>query len=233
MNRSASSPAIEVNGLVKTFRSRSGARGDAVRALAGATLRVEPGEIVALSGRNGSGKTTLLKILATLVTPDAGVVRVGGFSWENGREIRRRVGLLTADERSFYWRLTGRQNLRFFASLHGLSRARGASVIADLERRFAMEAYIDRRFDTYSSGMKQTLALTRAWLHDPGVLLLDEPTRSLDEQSVERLFLFLRARAKDHACAILFVTHHRDEAKRWANRVLHIDGGAIVAEEGA
>ena len=151
-------------------------------------LNVETGEIFGLIGRNGAGKTTLTKIVATLVQPTTGSVSVRGHdSVEQDELVRREIGLSTAEERSFYWRLTSEQNLMFFARLHGLSDARAKQRIRDLFAKLELDEVARRRFGELSTGNKQRLAVARALLSSPPVLLLDEPTRSLDPLAAARM----------------------------------------------
>ncbi len=221
-------PSVEIRGLRKEFRS---GRRPPIVAIHDLDFTLARGEIVAVMGPNGAGKTTLLKILATLITPTEGHVEIEGIPLDRGLEIRRLVGLLTSDERSFYWRLTGRQNLEFFAALHGLGGRDAAVRIEGLAGVLGMTDYLARRFSEYSSGMKQSLALARSLLHNPSLLLLDEPTRSLDEASTRRLFEHLRAVGRSEGRSVLVVTHHTEEAKSLCDRVVRLEKGAVVATE--
>jgi ABC-2 type transport system ATP-binding protein len=184
--------AIEARGLEKTFRKRRSVRellsrpfaaSEQVRALRGVDLEVREGEIFGLLGPNGAGKTTLLKILSCLVLPDRGSAKVAGHDVEDERRVKPEIGLVNTDERSFYWRLNARENLSFFAVLYGVPRNRRAARIDELLARVDLLDAADRPFSGYSSGMKQRMAIARALLHDPPILLMDEPTRSLDPSS--------------------------------------------------
>jgi ABC-2 type transport system ATP-binding protein len=164
-----------------------------VTALDGVDLVLPWGAVVALVGPNGAGKTTLLKVLCSLIAPDAGDVFVAGH--DGLRETiaaRRNVGLVTADERSFYWRLTGRHNLEFFAALHGLHGRESRARIDALLERVDLSTAGDTPFREYSTGMKQKLALCRGLIHRPRVLLLDEPTRGIDLAALRALRAVLR-----------------------------------------
>jgi ABC-2 type transport system ATP-binding protein len=193
--------AIEGSGLAKRFKKRRSlnamirhpfAKTEVVDALRGVDLAVGKGEIFGLLGPNGAGKTTLLKILACLVLPDRGVARIDGMDVTRENEVKRRIGLVHTDERSFYWRLSARENLRFFARLYDVPGRRIESRIDELLARVDMTEAADRPFSEYSSGMKQRVAITRALLHDPPILLMDEPTRSLDPASALSLRVFIR-----------------------------------------
>ncbi|HEX9960525.1 MAG TPA: ABC transporter ATP-binding protein, partial [Pyrinomonadaceae bacterium] len=152
-----------------------------VEALKNVSFEIETGEIFGLIGRNGAGKTTLTKIIATLVQPDAGKVSVKNFdSVADEVKVRALIGLATAEERSFYWRLSSEQNLMFFARLYGMKDAEARRKIGELFEKLHLEELAKRRFSTLSTGNKQRLAVARALLPAPPILLLDEPTRSHD-----------------------------------------------------
>jgi ABC-type multidrug transport system ATPase subunit/ABC-type multidrug transport system permease subunit len=197
-------------------------------ALAGVSLTVEEGEVVALLGPNGAGKTTLLKTVATLVMPDNGEAVVAGHPLSDEIGVRRSIGLVTSEERSFYWRLTGRENLEFFASMHGLEPREVAKRLERLSSVFQLEPFLDRRFDACSSGMKQRLALARALLHRPRLLLLDEPTRSVDPIESQALHSVIQQLVKEERTAVLLVTHDLGEAEKLCRRFLVMQSGSVV-----
>ena len=199
-----------------------------VRALRGVDLRVKTGEIFGLLGPNGAGKTTLLKILACLVLPDAGRAEVGGEDVRHENTVKPRIGLVHPDERSFYWRLSGRDNLRFFARLYDVPGKRIDSRIDALLHKVDLAEAAVRRFSDYSSGMKQRLAIARALLHDPPILLMDEPTRSLDPSAS----LALRALIRDElqgrdGKTILIATHNLREAEVVCDRIAILVEGTV------
>jgi len=229
--------SIEVRGVEKTFHkkrplkdlvTRPFGAAEEVRALRGVDLEVEPGEIFGLLGPNGAGKTTLLKILSCLVLPDRGEVRVGGFDIADENRVKPLLGLVHSDERSFYWRLTGRQNLEFFATLYDVPRGRRGARIAELLERVDLVTAADRPFSDYSSGMKQRMAIARALLHDPPILLMDEPTRSLDPASAMALrgFIAEQLSGRDRKTIVL-ATHNLREAEELCGRVAILAGGRI------
>src|SRR3984957_6794522 len=151
------------------------------RALAGVSFTVERGETVALVGHNGAGKSTLLRILATLLFPTRGHAALGGFDVEReGAGARSQLGYHTGGDEGFYQRLTGRENLTFFAAMNNLTGADAQKKIEEVAKWLGMSGDLDRQMRTLSTGMTHRLGLARALLHDPAVLLLDEPTRSLD-----------------------------------------------------
>ena len=201
-------------------------------ALHGIDLTVNAGECFVLLGPNGAGKTTLIKILATLVLPTSGRALVNGLDvCSRGAAVRRIVGYILSDERSFYWRLTGRQNLEFFAVLNNLSGQAMTRRIGEITEGLALGGDLDRMFKDYSTGMRQKLAIARGLLTDPSVLLLDEPTRSLDPPSAERLRSVVRnTLVKDWNKTVLLCTHNLAEAESLGDRIAILRAGRVHAE---
>jgi len=230
-------PAILAENLVKRYPVFRGFKDLVLRpfdrrtttALDGLDLVVEPGRVFCLLGPNGAGKTTLIKVLSTLVLPDGGRAAVDGHDVE--REpvlVKRAIGYALADERGFYWRLTGRQNLEFFGALHGLRGAAGAGRVDEVLRLTGLEAAADTRFNAYSTGMRQMLAFARALLADTGVLLVDEPTRSLDPRAADRVRNFLRRDLVEAGGKTVFwATHDLSEAASYAHEVAIITRGRV------
>lgn len=231
--------AISIRNLSKTYpvpfrRLRAFFRRpvkEPVEALRDVSFEVKTGEIFGLIGRNGAGKTTLTKIVATLVQPTTGSVNVRGHdSVGDDEHVRRQIGLSTAEERSFYWRLTAEQNLMFFARLHGLSDRTAKQRIEDLFARLELEEVAGRRFGELSTGNKQRLAVARAMLSSPPVLLLDEPTRSLDPLAAARMREMISSLAQqDPPITILFTSHNLAEVETLCERVAIISRGRIRA----
>jgi len=211
---------IELTGLTKRF--------DDFTAVDDVTLSVSAGEILALLGPNGAGKTTTVRMLAAILRPTEGKARVAGYNVvEHPEEVRRRVGILT-EHPGLYLRMQGRAYLDYFGRLMGLDAAERTRRSEALLTQFGMIEAWDRRTGTYSKGMRQKMALARAMLHDPVVLLLDEPTSAMDPQSaklVRDAVLSLR----DHRRAIVLCTHNLAEAEAIADRIAIIRRGKIIA----
>ena len=231
--------AISIRNLSKTYpvpfrRLRAFFRRpvkEPVEALREVTFDVHSGEIFGLIGRNGAGKTTLTKIVATLVQPTTGTVTVrGNDSVLHDEQVRRQIGLATAEERSFYWRLTSEQNLMFFARLHGLSDRTAKQRIRELFAQLELDEVARRRFGEMSTGNKQRLAVARAMLSHPPVLLLDEPTRSLDPLAAARMREMISSLARqDPPVTILLTSHNLAEVETLCERVAIISRGRIRA----
>lgn len=228
---------IEVVGLTKRFRRpglKSLLRPGAVPAanvLRGVDLRVAQGDYVALLGSNGAGKTTLLKSIATLLEPDAGAVHVLGHDVSKGaRRVRELVGYVLADERSFHWRLTAAENLAFFAQLDGMPpRARDARIQYLLDR-LDLASADGKQFGSFSTGMKQRLAVARALLKSPRVLLMDEPTRSIDPAHAADVWRLVREEVEAAEGCLVLVTHQIQEALSLCSRVAILSDGQIVLD---
>jgi ABC-2 type transport system ATP-binding protein len=211
---------IELHDLTKRF--------DDFTAVDRVTLSVAAGEILALLGPNGAGKTTTVRMLAAILRPTAGQACVAGYSViEHPREVRQRVGLLT-EHPGLYLRMKGGEYLKFFGHLMGLEDRESERRAKDLLAHFGMPEAWERRMGTYSKGMRQKMALARAMLHDPAILLLDEPTSAMDPHSaklVRDAVLSLR----HHQRAIVICTHNLAEAEALADRIAVIRRGQIIA----
>jgi ABC-2 type transport system ATP-binding protein len=224
--------AIETFDLSKTFAPllRRLSRRKPTVALDGITLTIPPGNVFGLLGPNGAGKTTFIKILCGLVLPTRGTARVAGLDLvRDASVLHSRIGLVTSDERSFYWRLTGRQNLEFFATLYNLKGRAHRERVEELLDLVDLTADADRRFDAYSSGMKQRLAVARGLLHDPDILFLDEPTKGLDPLATQRVHALvgdLTRRGK----TVVMATQRLDEAEKLCQRIAFFDRGQVKAE---
>ena len=230
---------IRIAGLTKRFVARRSwremlspsTRRRVTTALGGVSLEARAGEIVGLLGPNGAGKTTLLKILSTLVLPDAGRAEIAGFDVvRHAANARRVLAPVTADERSLEWRLSARENLRFFGVLHGLKGETLQSRITDLLAGVGLVEAGDKMVGAFSSGMRQRLLIARALLSRPQALLLDEPTRSLDPLAARAFRDFLRQEvAGRQGCAVLLATHDPDEALDLCDCIAILDRGRLLA----
>ncbi len=192
------------------------------------SLRVEAGEIFGLLGPNGAGKSTLVRLLCTLILPTSGRARICGHDLSEEEAVKAHVGLAGGEERSFYWRLSGRENLRFYGALQGLSRTYVDRRIAELGEVLELGKALEERFDRLSTGMRRRLDLARALLHNPPVLFLDEPTRSLDPEAASRLHEVIR-RIACSGCTVFLVTHYLDEAESLCDRVAVMHRGRLRA----
>jgi len=232
-------PAVETKDLVKVFERgrrtiwqrlrREHDKRERFRAVDGIDLVVEPGEIFGLLGPNGAGKTTTMKMLATLLIPTSGTIRVLGIDpLMRPRDVRARLGAMLSGERSLYMKLTGRENLEYFAALYhvppGETKARIEKVLAAAKLADRADDYVER----YSTGMRQRLALARALLPDPPLVVLDEPTVGLDPQASRDLRDRVRE-LKAQGRTVLLTTHYMEEADQLCDRVAIIDHGRIVA----
>jgi ABC-2 type transport system ATP-binding protein len=191
-------------------------------------LEVQPGQILALLGPNGAGKTTTIRMLASILKPSAGCASVGGFDVvHQAQHVRRTVGLLT-EFPGLYLRMRAMDYLDFFGELHGLDRTQRSARARSLAARFDMSDALHRRLGEYSKGMRQKLALIRAMLHDPAVLLLDEPTSAMDPYSAHQVREAILTLRHDQR-TILLCTHNLAEAEQMADQLAIISRGQIVA----
>jgi ABC-2 type transport system ATP-binding protein len=199
-------------------------------ALAGISFSSRGSEVIALLGPNGSGKTTTLKLISTMLFPDEGSVRVEGLDSRQGASwVRRQVGIAIATERSFFPRLSARENLDFFAALDEVPRGERPRRIRGVLRETGLEEHADTLAMKFSSGMYQRLGLARALAKQPKVLLLDEPTRSLDASSTEDLWATIRRIARD-GTTVFLATHNFSEAAVVADRLLLLHRGNLLAD---
>ncbi|TAM73602.1 ABC transporter ATP-binding protein [bacterium] len=220
----------EVISLTAWLRSRGKlARRSALRDV---SFSVRDGEIFGILGANGAGKTTLLKILSTLVVPDGGRLTVGGRdAVREPAVVRAAVGLCPAEERSFYTRLSGRENLRFFGRLQGLGGRELERRLDEAARRLEIADRLDSVVQGYSTGMRQRLNVARALLAEPRVLILDEPTKALDPVSALRLRRFVREELVGRdGRTVVVATNQLDEAWSLCDRLLVLNEGRAVAE---
>jgi ABC-2 type transport system ATP-binding protein len=234
-----SAPAIAVETLEKYFPpALSGWRAllhpvarPTERALASVSFEVTEGTAMALVGPNGAGKSTLLRILATLIIPTRGRARIGGFDVErDAASARRQLGYHTGGDEGFYGRLTARENLAFFAAMNNLIGAEARDRILRVAEWMGITEELPRQVRTLSTGMTHRLGLARALLHGPKILLLDEPTRSLDPLAASDFRRLLKDDlVRRHGTTLLFASHSLAEVEEIADRIVVLDQGRVVA----
>ncbi|HMJ22961.1 MAG TPA: ABC transporter ATP-binding protein [Terriglobales bacterium] len=200
-------------------------------ALLGISFQVGAGEVACLIGANGSGKSTLLRILATLLVPTRGRARVAGYDVEQqASQVRSQLGFHSATDGGFYSRLTARENLNFFAAMNNLFDAEAARRLEELTELMGIGGFLESQVRTLSTGQVHRLALARAMIHRPSVLLLDEPTRSLDPMAAAEFRRFLKTQLVDrHGTTVLFASHTLAEVEQLADRVILLDKGRLVS----
>ena len=225
--------AIEAENLQRTYRTHTGTirrRTKDIHAVRGVSFTIEPGELFGLLGPNGAGKTTTIKMLITLLIPTGGTARVLGLDVvKDAHEVRKRIGYVFGGERGVYERLSGYDNLRYFAELYGVPARLQKQRIEELLELVGLKGREHERAEGYSRGMKQRLHVARGLLHDPEVLFLDEPTIGLDPVGARELratIASLTAAGK----TILLTTHYMFEADALCDRIAVISKGEIVAE---
>ena len=194
-------------------------------------LHIEQGQFFSLLGPNGAGKTSTVRTLCTLLLPDEGSCRVAGYDVaKKQREVRRNIGVSIRGERSVYWKITGRQNLRYFAGLYGMRGEEVSRRIGEVTELVGLTGRIDDYVERYSMGMKQRLAIAVSLLHRPPVLLLDEPTIGLDPNGARALRSLLRDLCEQEGVTIFYTTHYLHEAEELSHRLAIIHEGRKVLE---
>jgi len=215
-----SQAAVKVDRLEKTLGK--------THVLRGVSLEARSGEIYGLLGPNGAGKTTTLRVVCTLLTPDAGSVEVLGFETRAAAaEVRRRVGVVTA-EIGVYPRLSARENITYFAELTGVAGGDLRRRVDAVVERLDMATFADQRAESLSSGQKQKVAIARAIVHDPPVLMFDEPTSNLDVLASREIREFM-VESKERGKCVIFSTHVLHDAERLCDRVSILHQGRVVA----
>ena len=226
--------AIEAENLVKRYVVQRGLlrrKRIVVEALRGVSLRVERGEIFGLLGPNGAGKTTTVKILSTILLPDEGTARVMGYDVVGEADrVREVIGLSLSVERGFWYIMTGLENLIYFGLLRGMSLQEARRRALELLELVGLRNAANKPVEQYSLGMKARLALARALLHDPEVLILDEPTLGLDPAAARKIREMLVELSRRESKTIFLTTHNMVEAELLCNRVAIINKGRIVVE---
>ncbi len=230
--------AIQTFNLTKTYKSKTPNSGIfnrktiSVNAIDDLNLDIKKGELFGLLGPNGAGKTTLVKILCTLLPPDRGSALVNGFDVAKQQmKVKQSIGtLFSVGERGFFWRLSGYRNLEFFAAINNVPRSSRHQRIMDVLELVGLHDKADVFFQKYSGGMKRKLALARALLADPPILLLDEPTTGLDVTSSRNIRDFIKNDlSKKHGKTVLYTTHYIEEVSQMCDRVGIMNKGKIVA----
>jgi sodium transport system ATP-binding protein len=216
---------IAVKQICKSFQDKSRGTVHAVERL---SFEARAGEIFGLLGSNGAGKTTTLRMLATILKPTSGTAVVAGYDVvEAPDEVRRSIGFLSGDM-GLYHRLTPREVLMLFGQLAGLNRTTAMRRSADLIERFDMASYANSRIDNFSTGMRQRLAVARVVMHDPPVLILDEPTTGLDVPTAQIIEQFV-VEAKRRGKCIIYSTHVMEEAEYLCDRIGVVHQGQLTA----
>jgi ABC-2 type transport system ATP-binding protein len=225
--------AIEAADLRRTYKTHTGTirrRAKEIEAVRGISFAVEPGELFGLLGPNGAGKTTTIKMLITLLIPTGGTASVLGLDVvREAREVRKRIGYVFGGERGVYERLSGYDNLRYFAELYGVPARKQKGRIEELLELVGLKGREHERAEGYSRGMKQRLHVARGLLHDPEVLFLDEPTIGLDPVGAREVRATI-ASLTEAGKTVLLTTHYMFEADALCDRIAVISKGSIVAE---
>ena len=201
-------------------------------ALHNVNLRIDKGDLYGLLGSNGAGKTTLIKILCTLVLPSSGTAYIDGLDVrKKSREIKPKLGYVIGDERSFYWRLTGKQNLKFFAVINNIPHREVDRTVAHLLDLVGLKTHRNKMFKEYSTGMKKMLAIARGLLTNPNILIMDEPTSGLDPLVARKIKNFIKGTLvnTEHK-TVLLATHNLAEVEQLCNRIAVLDKGKLMAE---
>jgi sodium transport system ATP-binding protein len=217
---------IEARNLTKTFRDKK--RGE-IRAADDISFRVSPGQIYGLLGANGAGKTTTLRLLATLLRPTGGSATVAGFDVAREPEkVRASVGFLAAST-ALYGRLTAREMIAYFGKLNGLADAEIRTRTQRIADELDMHEFLDRRCDKFSTGMKQKTSIARTLIHDPAVMIFDEPTLGLDVMTARAIVKFVRE-CRNRGKTVIYSTHVMSEVEKLCDTIGIIHGGKLLAE---
>ncbi len=197
-------------------------------ALSGVSFDVHEGEILGLLGENGAGKSTLLRIISTMLHPTSGTAVVNGYDIiKNPKEVRKTVGILFGSEVGLYERLTARENIEYFAQLNGMTKNDSNKRINYLIERFSFADYADKQVGTFSKGMKQKVAIARSIVHDPSVMLFDEPESGLDFKAARIVFDFMET-CKNEGKSIIFSSHSMESIKNYSDNMVVLHKGKVV-----
>ena len=217
---------IEARNLTKTFKDKK--RGT-IKAVGEVSFTCQPGRIYGLLGANGAGKTTTLRLLATLLQPTSGTATVAGHDvLTAAAEVRKHVGFLAAST-ALYGRLSAREMIAYFGQLNGMTDAAIKARIKVLAAELDMGEFLDRRCDKFSTGMKQKTSIARTLIHDPAVMIFDEPTLGLDVMTARAIVKFVRD-CRDRGKTVIYSTHIMSEVEKLCDTVGIIHDGRLVAE---
>ncbi|ABG41459.1 ABC transporter related protein [Paraglaciecola sp. T6c] len=227
---------IEIVGLAKKFsvenpkklseqeRKDPRLKGRFFHSVIDVSFTCQQGEVLGLLGPNGAGKTTTLRMLSTALKPDSGSITINGTDvLQDPVMARKKIGFLSGST-GLYGRLSGRENIEYFAKLHGMTPVQIKHKMEALAELLDMHTFLDRRSENFSTGMKQKVAIARAVVHDPEVVILDEPTTGLDIMATQTVLRFIRG-LKEQGTPVIFSTHHLDEVSELCDRVAVIDQG--------
>ena len=229
--------AISIDNLTKKFQRTSGFRDlipfrerQWISAVENLSFNIKEGELFGLLGPNGAGKTTLIKLLCCLILPNSGTASIFGNDIVKEEQlVKKLVGLISVEERSFFWRLSARDNLKFFASLYNLSGSTAEKRIDELLEFVGLADQSDMRFQNFSTGMRQKLAIARGLLSEPRIIFVDEPTRSLDPVSAQSVRDFLKKKVAGEGKTVILATHNLNEAEQLCDRLAIMNHGRVIA----
>lgn len=219
-------PLLEVNNIRKVYRHQ----GLPVEALKGLSLQLDSGQVLGFLGENGAGKTTAIKVISGLVTPDEGSVLIEGRDPITSSECLRRVGIVLEGGRSLYGRLTPLENIEYFATLKGVKRKRALEQGIRLLKRFDLMHKSDTQIQALSRGMQQKVSIAVAIVHEPILVLMDEPTLGVDVQATEEIKQIVKD-IVDDGCSVLLTTHQLDLAEQLSNRIAIVKDGRVLLDD--
>lgn len=211
---------LQIKNISKRFKN--------IKALDSVSFSVNNGEIIGLLGENGAGKSTLLRIISTMLTPDTGDINIDNYYIKKDKvEFRKEIGILFGGDVGLYERLTARENMEYFAKLNGMRNDLIKIRLNKLIEQFEFADYADNFVSTFSKGMKQKVAIARSIVHEPSVILFDEPDSGLDFGASKIVFDFLKY-CKCNGCSIIFSSHTMENIKRFSDRLIVLHKGKVV-----
>ncbi|GAA0321621.1 sodium ABC transporter ATP-binding protein NatA [Bacillus carboniphilus] len=215
---------IQVNSVSRIFKDKK----KIIQASNQISFTVEKGQVIGLLGENGAGKTTLLRMISTILEPTSGTITFDGIDiHKNPMEVKACIGVLFGSETGLYDRLTARENLLYFAKLYRLSNHEAKNRIEELATRFGMKDFLDRKVEGFSKGMRQKVMIARTLIHNPDIILLDEPTTGLDITAAN-MFRELIRQLKKEGKTIIFSSHIMEEVKALCESIVMIHKGEVV-----